>query len=233
MKGKALVVVAILLGVVVVVLINQRFSALEKKANPKMATLYEATADIMPGVNIGAARAGRPPLLKEIKVPQSWADGYPDALDEVEMKQFGHRTIRRAVKAGEYLRMIHLQPVTPAEMRARLPEGHVAASITVSQETAVGFLVAPGDVVDVYLISVEADPQAEGGTVAKAKKVGQDLTVFAVDNILQRTDGVVIKPRGGSYQSVTIASTPQNIEKLIAARALGRLTLVLKGRPGE
>ena len=52
-------------------------------------------------------------------------------------------------------------------------------------------------------------------------------------DILQRTDGVVIRPRGGSYQSVTIASTPQNIERLIAARATGRLTLVLKGKPGQ
>jgi len=233
MKGKALVVVSILLGVVVVFLINKRFSTLEKKANPPMETFYEATADILPGINVGAARSGNPPLLKEVEAPKEWARNYPDALDALEMKRFAHRNVRRAVKAGEYLRMVHLQGISPAEMRAEIPEGSVAASFTVSQETSVAFLIAPGDTVDVYLVYTEADPAAPGGVRPVTQKVGSDLTIFAVDNVLLRNDGTVIRPRGGTYQSVTIASSPENIEKLIGAREQGRLTLVLKGKKGQ
>ncbi len=231
MKGKGLIVVAVLLGVVVVFLVNQRLGSLEKKANPKLATFYQASSDIAPGTPLRSLLTGKSPRVKKVtSVPVSFAREFPDAIDNSELKWAMGKTIHRTIRAGEFLRISHLSPLTDTEVRARLPEGTVALAISVSQDTSVGYLVGPGDKVDVYLVTTKQDANAPGGVKATSQKVGADVEVFAVDNVIRRSDGTVTRPRGSSYRSVTLAAAPAQIERLMEARELGRLTLVLRGR---
>ena len=84
MKGKMLVLVAVLLGMAVVFLVNSRFSEYEQKANPPTKRLYKAAADIRPGVTVLDA-IDRTHLLQPVdEVPQSFADANPDFVDDAQ-----------------------------------------------------------------------------------------------------------------------------------------------------
>ena len=74
MKGRALVIVAVVLGVIVVIMINSRFSELEAKANPPRKTFYRAVADIYPGQTVNSLLGGRNALLEPVKnIPAEFA----------------------------------------------------------------------------------------------------------------------------------------------------------------
>jgi Flp pilus assembly protein CpaB len=229
-KNRNLILLAVALGVVVVLLINARFSDLEAKANPPTTTFFEALVDIEPGLKLSDA-VGKLRLLRPVKeVPEGFAREYPDAVDAAEYAAHEGDEIARTVRAGAFLRMGDLRPLTSAEISARIPAGHLAVSVAVSAETSVGYLVAPGDRVDVFLVKVVRDPDASGGTRGKAELVGSDLNVFAVDRLVQPEAGArsPVRFRGEAFRTVTLTGRPEDLTRLLEARAEGTLTLALR-----
>ena len=232
MKGKILVLVAMLLGVAVVFLVNSRFAEYEERANPPKKTLYKAAADIQPGSTVQAALE-ESHLLQAVKeVPESFANSNPDFVD-TEIEWARKLTITRAIRAGDFLRMSHLQVLSSAEVSATIPEGAKLHTIKVDQVSSVGYLVAPGDLVDVYVISTRPDPAQPGGVAVETPIVSSDVLVFAVDNSMMSRDGTLARPRGTPYTSVTFALGAGELEKMLAASQRGKLTLTLKSKkPG-
>jgi Flp pilus assembly protein CpaB len=230
-KGRMLIFVAILAGVAAVFLVNSRFSALESKANPPTRTFYRAAAGIAPGSSVADAMGDAQRLLAVEKISEDFARAHPDAVDESEIEFVKKRTIVRPVPAGEFLRLSHLEPVSGAEMRGRIPEGHQAIGIGVNQETSAGFLIAPGDVVDVYVAISRSDPTQPGGMVVEAKKVASGVTVFSTGTSLRLASGAPARPRGEPYSSVVVTAPPADVEAIIRARIIGKLTLVLTSKP--
>jgi len=228
-KGKALVVVAVLLGIVVVFLINRQFDDLEEKANKPKTNLYQAVVDIEPGMTLRAALQNKGRFFREVPADKEFAQAYPDALDEGEINWQLDRVIVRQVPAGEFLRTQHLEPLEAAEMAAKIPDGMIATTIPVTQETSVGFLVAPGDKVDVYTLYTEEDPEAPGGTRAVSKRVVENILVFAVDDVLMDESGARVRPRGNVYRSVTLVGPEEKVRAVMEATLIGALRLVLKG----
>ncbi len=232
MKGKMLVLVAMLLGVAVVFVVNARFAEYEEKANPPLKTLYKAAADIQPGSTVQAALE-ESHLLQPVKeVPESFANSNPDFVD-TEIEWARKLTITRAIRAGDFLRMSHLQALSSAEVSATIPDGKKLYTVKVDQVTSVGYLVAPGDLVDVYAIWTRPDPAQPGGVAVETPLVSADVLVFAVDGSMVSRDGTLTRPRGSPYTSVTFALAPGELEKLIAAAQRGKLSLTLKSKkPG-
>lgn len=231
MRGKFLVIVAVALGALVVFMINSQFQAYEAKANPKTRKFWRATGDIAPGLTVDAVMQDNRRLLQPTTdLPEAFAMAYPDAVDDSRIDSVKDQVISRPLKAGEFLQMKDLAPLSAADMRASIPEGKVAVSISVSAQTSVGYLIAPGDVVDVYVTSTHQDPAAPGGVAVTATVAVGDLTVHAIDNIVARPDGVPVRPRGAAYQTVTVVATPEDAGKLIAALTRGKATLALKGK---
>ena len=136
----------------------------------------------------------------------------------------------RPIRAGEFLMMTHLQPLSTEELRSRIPEGHETITISVSAETSVGYLVAPGDVVDVTQVVTKNDVKAPGGVVIEPVSIATDVLVFAVDSLVASPSGTTVRPRGVSYATVTLAAPHDAWTKLMAARQAGKLTLVLKSK---
>jgi len=231
-KGKALVLVAVLLGVVVVFLINQQFSALEAKANKPKTLLFQAVSDIEPGLTLRSALQDTGRFFRQVEADEEFARAYRDALDKNAINWQLDRVIVRQVPAGEFLRAQHLEPIEGAEMQAMIPDGMVATTFPVSQETSVGFLVAPGDVVDVYMLYTEEDPATPGGIRAVSKKVVEDILVFAVDDVLMDESGARVRPRGNVYRSVTVAGPEDQVRAVMEATMLGTLRLALKAHRG-
>jgi pilus assembly protein CpaB len=233
-SGKFLVVVAIVLGAIVVVLLNSMISEYERKANPPTRTFYRATADVAPGITVADAMADASRLLvAEKNIPEGFAKAYPYAIDEFQMEYTRKRRISRPIKAGEFLVQEHLDPLSSEDIRLSIPEGHEAVAIGVNSETSVSYLVAPGDVVDVVLVSAKADPKVAGASVVEAKPIVTDVRVWAIDSLIGRKDGVPVRARGTTYSTVTVTASHEDAMKLLAAKQAGKLTLILKSKkPG-
>ena len=231
MSGKFLVIVAVVLGAIVVMMLNSAFSDYEKKANPPKRTFYRASADIPPGITVGEAISDQSRLLTAVpSIPEEFAKAYPYAIDEVSMEYTKARRIVRPLKLGEYLQQDHLESLSNADLRLSIPEGQEAVTIGVSAETSVGYLLGPGDVVDIVQTTQRQDPKAPGGSVVEAKPVVSDVRIYAVDSLIGRRDGVPIRPRGTSYATVTITASHEDAMKVLVAKVGGKLTLVLKAK---
>jgi pilus assembly protein CpaB len=229
--GKLMVVVAVVLGAFAVYVIHGQFDALRAEANPPTQRFYRATGDVAPGMLVSEATSDSVRLiLPTTELPQGFARAYPYAINEASIGAFRTKKIERPVKAGEFLQQAHLEPLSNAEILATIPAGKKVVAIGVSAQSAVGYLVSPGDVVDVYVTSTRQDPEAPGGVVPEARVAVPDVTVYAVDNVIARQDGVPVRPRGAAYQTVSVIVDPDQAATLIALLTQGKATLALKSR---
>jgi Flp pilus assembly protein CpaB len=224
-----LVLVAVLLGVAVVFLVNSKFAEYEQKAKVPTRKLYKAAADVKPGGTVQEALEKTKLLQAVDEVPQAFADSTPDFVD-TEIEWAKKLTITRGLRAGDYLRMSHLQAQVAAELPATIPEGMKLFTMSVDQQSSVGYLVAPGDRVDVYAVWTKPDPKEPGGLAVETANVVDDALVFAVDNTIMSRDGTLVRLRGASYSSVTFALSPADFDKAIVAAKRGKLSLTLKAR---
>lgn len=229
MKGKFLVVVAVLIGIVVVVMLNSTWKGYEEKLNVPMRTFYRATADVTPPLTVDQAMTQRL-IVEEKSLPESFARTYPYAVDELQMIYQKKKRIERPIKGGEFLQQYHLEPMSSDDIRLTIPAGHVVVSVPVTAESSLGFLISPGDLVDVLLVITTQDPKEPGGRAATAKVILSDARVYAVDSLVGRADGVPVKPRGTQYTIVNLDLPPDDALKLMASKALGKLSLVLKSK---
>lgn len=121
---------------------------------------------------------------------------------------------------------------------AALRPGYRAISIAVDATQSVSGLMLPDDRVDV-LLTQNFNPPNSGDPTHRsvAETVLQDLRVIAVDQRLNPNTGLPEPPLyvGGAGVSlpktVTLEVTQQQAEALLVADQLGKLQLVLRGRP--
>ncbi len=160
------------------------------------------------------------------------------------------------IQKGQQLSQVHVAAATDdkrAEQLAfKIPEGHRAVAMKVSKDTAIGGLLVPGDRVDVLVTVHEKDKGADQDYI-RVQTVLQDILVVAreqtdVDRVValgtpaagtsatdantpndqafqQRPDD--IKP-DGSVSVVSLALSPQDVQQLVLAQAMGELTLSMR-----
>jgi Flp pilus assembly protein CpaB len=233
MKGKFLVVVAVLIGIVVVVMINSTWKGYEERLNVPTRTFYRATVDVPPTLTVDQAMTQR--YIVEVTLPESFARTYPYAVDEVQMIYQRKKRIEQPIKGGEFLQQYHLEPMSSDDIRLTIPAGHLVVSVPVTAESSLGYLISPGDLVDVVLVSSVPDAKGPdskgpGGTHVEAKVLVSDARVYAVDALVGRADGVPVKPRGTAYGLVNLNLPPEEAMKLMAAKSMGKLSLILKSK---
>ena len=165
-------------------------------------------------------------LLPVKEIPASFARSYPRAIDGKEYVLWSERRIERALPAGEFLQTHHLEVSSATELARMIPAGHSLMAIPASQDTTIGFLATPGDIVDVYYTITRKDPTLPGGLSAEAVLVARGMQVFAIDDYYGPS-GDLIRARGRAYGSITLSARRTEIEKVIAATKLGKLTLTM------
>jgi Flp pilus assembly protein CpaB len=227
MKGKFLVIVAVLMGIVVVVMLNATWKGYEEKLNVPMRTFYRATADVTPPLTVDQAMTQRL-IVEQKSLPESFASTYPYAVDEVQMIFQRKKRIERPIKGGEFLQQYHLEPMSSEEIRLTITPGNMVVSVPVTAESSLGYMIAPGDIVDVVLVTSTEDAKIPGARNAEAKVIISDAKVFALDSLVGRADGVPVKPRGSQYGLVILDLPPDDAMRLMAAKTLGKLSLMLK-----
>lgn len=245
MKNRKLLGFAVVLGAVAVFLVNSKLGDLEAKANPPSTMLYRATVNIEPAAGLTLEAAVKQQLLEPVKnVPLSLLKSLRDAVDSDIFETWKREQIARTIRAGDWLRTEHLARLSTTEVSARLradpsdPRGggsDVALGLTVNAETAVGFLVSPGDRVDVWSTRMIRDATLGEGQRASARKVGQNLRVFAVDSLVLPTpdERGAVRFRGQSYRTVSLRVPEDQLAVILEARAYGPLTMVLRPSDGK
>lgn len=145
--------------------------------------------------------------------------------------------LRRDLAAGEPLMNAYMIGKSQGNLVAAMLEpGQRAVAIEVSAATMVAGFVSPGDFVDIVLtynhnIQVEnGDPLLEalvreGLNSTATETILQNVKVLAIDQTAQRPEDDKIKVG----KTVTLALGARDAERIILARRMGELTLVLRG----
>ncbi|HHX50644.1 MAG TPA: Flp pilus assembly protein CpaB [Clostridia bacterium] len=133
---------------------------------------------------------------------------------------------RQDLVAGEQLLRSRL--VEPGSTKAGLafavPQGKRAVTIPVNEVSALGYLLHPGDKVDVIVTLDLEDSKDNNKKIVQTKTILQELSVLAVGRLLEagKTEEV------GELKTVTLATSPEEAQPLVLASERGSIRLVLR-----
>ncbi|MBP7792246.1 MAG: Flp pilus assembly protein CpaB [Candidatus Goldbacteria bacterium] len=107
------------------------------------------------------------------------------------------------------------------ELDVMISTGLRAISVFVDEESGVGFMIRPGDYVDVLLTFQESDSSSGKGMI-KTATILQDVKVIAT--------GTEFSPdkKNTNYNSITLALMPEEAELLVFAKEKGKVSFALR-----
>jgi pilus assembly protein CpaB len=173
---------------------------------------------------------------------------HPNAFTDKSRDTALHQVTTVPISAGEQVLSSQLtKSQSEVGLAGLIPEGHRAVSISVSEVAAGGGFIKPGDSVDVigeFQANTTAPTTAvlalpKGDTANKvyvAATVLQNVKVLAIGQTAQipqqsttsGPDNLAPSKDAAQVKSVTLALTPQEVEKVFLAEQIG--TLRLAGR---
>jgi len=171
---------------------------------------------VVAAVDIGLADTVTSQHIRLVNWPK--ASVPPGALRTTEGAE--GRVVRSSVVAGEPLIEGKLAPQLAGRggiMPMLIPEGQRGVTIRVDEAMRESGFVQPNSRVDV-LVSM---PKAPGSGEKIAKVILQDVTVLAAGQTVEMKDNKPV-----TNTTVTLALTPQQVERLAVAQSEGRLMLV-------
>ncbi len=171
---------------------------------------------VVAGVDLGLADTVTTQHIKLVSWPK--ASVPPGAIRTVADAE--GRVVRSSVVAGEPLIEGKLAPQLAGRggiMPMLIPEGQRGVTIRVDDAMRESGFVLPNSRVDV-LVSMPKAPQSNEKI---AKVILQDVTVLAAGQTVEMKDNKPV-----TNTTVTLALTPQQVERLAVAQADGRLMLV-------
>ena len=176
----------------------------------------QAESIVVAAVNIGLAESLTSQHIKLVPWPKAAVP--PGAIRSLEAAE--GRVVRGSIVAGEPLMEAKLAPQLAGKggiMPMLIPEGQRGVTITLDTATRESGFVLPNSRVDV-LVSM---PKAPGSNEKIAKVILQDVTVLAAGQTVEIKDNKPV-----TNTTVTMALTPQQVERLAVAQAEGKLMLV-------
>ena len=211
MDPKKLIIAAIVMGAGAVILLQMQISKVQGDA----ITVFQATDARRVGETLDGA-------IRSVTLPANVYQGIKNQVPTIELEGWVKSTkLVRAVSAGETITFDLLQ--RSADQGLKIATGMRAVAIEVKGAQAVGYLVRPGDYVDVIATL------PEGAGILVTKHLLQAKKVLAVDQ-QYRTDTSAFVD-AVQYSSVTLELTPAEVEIVEWARSLGRGGFALSLRP--
>jgi len=184
-----------------------------------MARSEESVPIVVAVVNLPLAESVRKEQVKLVKWPK--ASLPPGALRSIEEAE--GRFVRSSIVAGEPLIDAKLAPQLAGKsgiMPILIPEGQRAVTIRLDEAMRESGFVMPSSRVDV-LVSMPKSPESNEKI---SKVILQDVMVLAAGQIVEMKDNKPV-----TNTTVTLALTPQQVERLAVAQSDGRLMLVQRG----
>ncbi|MGH2394819.1 MAG: Flp pilus assembly protein CpaB, partial [Candidatus Limnocylindria bacterium] len=171
---------------------------------------------VVAAANIGLAESVTRQHVKLVPWPKAAVP--PGAVRSVEDAE--GRVVRTSIVAGEPLMEGKLAPQLAGRggiMPMLIPEGQRGVTIKLDAALRESGFVMPNSRVDV-LVSM---PRAPGSSEKISKVILQDVTVLAAGQTVEIKDNKPV-----TNTTVTMALTPQQVERLAVAQAEGKLMLV-------
>ncbi len=223
MRPKSIVLLMLALGCGVVASLG--INRVMSRGTPQVAAgdgdkvpIYVALKDIEINDLIPPEALKREPWPKD-RVP-------PGAITKLE--QIKGRRARQKIFAGEPILEQKLLP--KGEKAARptdyVPPGYRVVAVRVDAQATGGYLVKPGDRVDL-IVHMKKNP-ARNIYEETTKTFLQNVKVFAVDNVYVQRDGKKVT----AAKTVSLLLTPEEAEKVTFASQLGKIVLALRP-PGD
>ena len=212
MRRRLLVIVlcASLIGLLASLLVYRVVSQVASSRDDQSDRIVVAAA------NIGLAESITRQHVKLVPWPKAAVP--PGAIRSLEDAE--GRVVRGSIVAGEPLMEAKLAPQLAGRggiMPMLVPEGQRGVTIKLDEAMRESGFVQPNSRVDV-LVSM---PRAPGSNEKIAKVILQDVTVLAAGQTVEIKDNKPV-----TNTTVTMALTPQQVERLAVAQAEGKLMLV-------
>jgi pilus assembly protein CpaB len=212
MRRRLLVIVlcASLIGLLASLLVYRVVSQVASSRDDQSDRIVVAAA------NIGLAESITRQHVKLVPWPKAAVP--PGAIRNLEDAE--GRVVRGSIVAGEPLMEAKLAPQLAGKggiMPMLVPEGQRGVTIKLDEAMRESGFVQPNSRVDV-LVSM---PKAPGSNEKIAKVILQDVTVLAAGQTVEIKDNKPV-----TNTTVTMALTPQQVERLAVAQAEGKLMLV-------
>jgi pilus assembly protein CpaB len=211
MNGKPLVilVLAVAIGLGAMLLSRQLLSSGKGKQEEETQEIVVAARDFKDEEPL------KPDMVKVVRMAKSAVP----AGSFSSFKDLEDRWVKSTLLEGDVLVEKKLGPKgTPPGLVANIPKGMRAFAIDVTEQSGVSGFILPGHHVDVV--------QHHNGdkNESRVDTILQNVLVLAAGQIFTRPDEKSLQSR-----TVTLALKPDDVQVLVAARALGALSLALRG----
>ncbi len=218
-KNWLLLGLATLLGIGAMILSNalikRRLGEIEAdaKRGEEMVRVVVANRDLDKGEAI------RSDDLAVRPVPREWVHSTavkPEAIDQYEMQR-----LSTPLKRGEVLLQSHMEGKGSSVFSANLKKGWRALTFEVDTVNSISGLLRPGDRIDL-IFTGKSPNQTEEQTLPLLSGV----TVLATGQTVTKTDDKSGQER--TFSTVTLEVSPLDADRVIVAKAGGRVTAVLR-----
>ena len=223
MKSKALIPLAVglLVGVIAIKYSMDLSKPKGARGDSELTTVLVARKDIPATAEIVAemlviAKSPRSPLIP--------ADAFhkPDDL-------IGRVAVKSIPQGAPILPSMIAPPGTEPGLIVRVKEGYRAVAVKIDESTGVGYLVKPGDWVDVLVVmDVKRGQRSRPETVSRV--IVQRVQVGAVG---QDLSDISEEGNNTHAKSVTLLVKEEDVPKLHLAQTRGKITLAMRGQEDE
>ncbi|MGH9384803.1 MAG: Flp pilus assembly protein CpaB [Vicinamibacterales bacterium] len=210
MKPRTLLIAAGTLGVVAVTLLQME----SWRSQGGTVHVFRATREVKPPATLRGA-------YQVVEMPANTYAPMSSQVPTRDLERWVSNTpVVRPVHVGETITFDALQKA--ADEGLRISQGMRAVGVDVQSAQAVGYLVRPGDYIDIIATIPDQD-------VAVTKHLLQAKRVLAVDQQYRLEDSAFLQHR--TYSTVTLEVTPAEAELLEAYRPVVRTGFSLALRP--
>lgn len=194
--------------------LNEKTQEIESRTRLEQMGLLVAARDLKRDATIEASD-----FVTEL-FPVKWAPD--DAISQDQADSLVGMKLVTDVRSGQPLLHLHLRELDPPGVSTLLEPELKAVSITVDPSSAASGLIRAGDRVDLF---VSLDHQGKRLTIGLL----QSVRVLGVGH-LSMTNHRVDSTSSSSEAHVTLAVSPSEVVKLIAAREAGTISAVLSSQ---
>ncbi len=215
---------ALLLGAVSFWLAHRYLRAQEQAAQQRVTAQYQTREVVVVATDVAAGAALDPAMLAKRAIPERFLAS--DALTPEVLGNVEGRRLLRPLRRGEVLTVSALESAASPVLSSLIEPGLRAITIPVDESGAAAGLLAPGDLVDLLLVTRDVESAAGSAAV---RPLLQAVRVVATGKQTRRMRGSPgADELDSAYATLTLHVRPEEAECILLAQRIGELAVVLR-----
>lgn len=180
------------------------------------ASILVAKTDLSAGALLNADTVA----IREM--PQEWVQS--NALRPIDFDRVANQRLTVALKSGEPVLSTLVAQVDKGALSSRVPAGRRAITVPVDEVNALSGMLEPGDYIDVILSVTQRGRRLTYPLLQRVRVIATGRQ--QIDSGATQDEPPTQTAR--AFTTVTLDTTPQAAQQLIAARQLGTITALLR-----